>query len=272
MQMTGWIIAFLSCTVLLGESARGSTTKKDASTAVAAIRVQQETERGEKIISGGAVKDVLGDPYLVSALYYSDMYFRKQRRAKGPQNELVVALASLVEKDFREKYMANLEGLVAASKDHPSEALQRAMVAPIDHYSFGDCRRSCHTDAIDLFTEEGSLVKTMVRGVVVLAQEGWQTGRPLSVSSPKGGNEVIVFDPETKRFYRYCHLDKVLVHPGDIIPAGGAIGTVGHTGLNASRAGHGQHLHLEVNWYDSAKGVTHPLLRKQLIDLLKLKG
>jgi murein DD-endopeptidase MepM/ murein hydrolase activator NlpD len=40
------------------------------------------------------------------------------------------------------------------------------------------------------------------------------------------------------------------VAAGTTVEAGQQIGTVGHTGFNASRKGHGRHLHFEVNEFD----------------------
>jgi murein DD-endopeptidase MepM/ murein hydrolase activator NlpD len=36
---------------------------------------------------------------------------------------------------------------------------------------------------------------------------------------------------------------------GQVVAAGETLGAVGHTGLNASQAGHGGHLHFEANEY-----------------------
>jgi murein DD-endopeptidase MepM/ murein hydrolase activator NlpD len=109
----------------------------------------------------------------------------------------------------------------------------------------------------------------MTSGVVVLAQEGWDPEQPLATVSQRGGNEVIIFNPETNRFYRYCHLDMVFVQTRDIIPAGVALGTVGHSGKNASRKGHGQHLHLEINQYDPKTHARGSVSRKALTQILR---
>jgi murein DD-endopeptidase MepM/ murein hydrolase activator NlpD len=84
---------------------------------------------------------------------------------------------------------------------------------------------------------------------VVLADHDWRSDDLFSTTSRKGGNAVILFDPDHDRFYRYCHLSAVEVHPGDIVAAGQDIGRVGHSGLNASMPGHGRHLHFEMNSY-----------------------
>ena len=99
-------------------------------------------------------------------------------------------------------------------------------------------------------------------GIVVLAEGNWKPDQPFSTSSIRGGNSVIVFDPAENRFYRYCHLEKVLVIARTPVEAGQQIGAVGHTGFNASRPGHGGHLHFEINQYED--GTVHALTDKQL--------
>ena len=38
--------------------------------------------------------------------------------------------------------------------------------------------------------------------------------------------------------------------PGERIKVGALVGKVGHTGLNAGKRGHGEHLHFEINKFD----------------------
>jgi nucleoside-diphosphate-sugar epimerase len=75
-------------------------------------------------------------------------------------------------------------------------------------------------------------------------QVGQQLGEP---------DAVIVFDPDRDRFYRYCHLSYVKMSSGDLVAAGERLGDVGHSGLNASQAGHGRHLHFETNEYSDGQ-------------------
>jgi murein DD-endopeptidase MepM/ murein hydrolase activator NlpD len=124
-----------------------------------------------------------------------------------------------------------------------------------------------HPNAIDLFTPEGTPVRSSTRGVVILSERDWSPDDLFSTSSRKGGNSVIVFDPGQDRFYRYCHMAAVQVAAGDVVEAGQTLGSVGHTGISASQPGHGRHLHFEVNEY--ADGRVHALSLKQLRALLK---
>ncbi|HEY4513309.1 MAG TPA: M23 family metallopeptidase, partial [Candidatus Paceibacterota bacterium] len=115
-----------------------------------------------------------------------------------------------------------------------------------------------HQDAIDLFIKEGSPIYSMSRGIVVLAENNWRRDNDLSTSSVKGGNAVIVFCPEDESFYRYAHMERTKVSVGTFVGSGEEIGIVGNTGINASKPGHGEHLHLEVNRYNSNGGLMMP--------------
>ena len=42
------------------------------------------------------------------------------------------------------------------------------------------------------------------------------------------------------------------------------IGGVGHTGMNASKPGHGEHLHLEINRYDNNKKEIKSLSAREI--------
>ena len=106
-----------------------------------------------------------------------------------------------------------------------------------------------HKYAIDLFAHEGTAVYAVSRGMVVLADRDWSSDSLFSTTSRKGGNAVIVFDPDHDRFSRYCHMSTVQVSAGERVAAGQIVGTVGHSGLNASQPGHGHHLHFETNEY-----------------------
>jgi hypothetical protein len=52
-------------------------------------------------------------------------------------------------------------------------------------------------------------VHSVSRGVVVLADSDWSPDNLFSTTSRKGGNAVIVFDPDHERFYRYCHMSRI---------------------------------------------------------------
>jgi len=107
---------------------------------------------------------------------------------------------------------------------------------------------------------------SVTRGLVVLAEDGYRDKEWLSTSSVRGGNSIIVFDPDQVRFCRYAHLESIAVSPGEFVDAGYRIGSVGHTGFNAQRKGHGRHLHFEINEF--VAGTTRAVPNEDLEDLL----
>jgi murein DD-endopeptidase MepM/ murein hydrolase activator NlpD len=64
--------------------------------------------------------------------------------------------------------------------------------------------------------------------------------------TPRAGNGVIVYDPNSRKYYTYLHLHDVVVVPGQIVSPGTPLGHGGNTGTNARKRGHGGHLHLEI--------------------------
>ncbi len=99
----------------------------------------------------------------------------------------------------------------------------------------------------------------MTGGLVVLAESGWTVDNELSTSSGRGGNTVIVFNLNDESFYRYAHMQEIKVSAGNIVGNGEEIGVVGHSGTNASKPGHGAHLHFEINRYDKDQGKMIPV-------------
>jgi murein DD-endopeptidase MepM/ murein hydrolase activator NlpD len=107
--------------------------------------------------------------------------------------------------------------------------------------------------ALDIFVQrEGALVRTPVSGVVVASGDGWRGGWSRARSdvwyeggglSRRAGNGLIIYDVATGGYVYVSHLAPgLLVTTGDVVRAGQAVGRVGHSG-NASRPGHGRHIH-----------------------------
>ncbi len=252
------MLVFFWCAFLCGTlfSALSETTQPSETKFV-----QNEIARGSNLLANNDIGKILDDPYLASAMYYSNSFFSNIRRRTNmrDQDKVIIDLAPLITSTARERYIAELRAF-------PENAPTRNLVLPVDRYKkiSRNCR-SCHPDAVDLFTEEGSTVRSMSSGIVVLAEGGWQPDQPLTASSPRGGNEIIIFDPTTNRFYRYCHLGSISVSVRNIVRPGQTIGTVGHTGINASLPKHGQHLHLEINQYDRKTGTNRSIPRRELV-------
>lgn len=123
-----------------------------------------------------------------------------------------------------------------------------------------------HTYALDIFFSEGEelpfgggekgpLVFSPTGGIVVAAASDWKGGGGIETYrsggiTPNAGNGVVVYDPDSRRFYLYFHLHSLLVGTGEAIRSGQPLGYIGDSGANARKPGHGGHLHLEI--YDSA--------------------
>ena len=213
-------------------------------------RVADEVAKARRILEDLTTSNVLASPYLVSAFYYHDGFlndFPVDRNSASPERRIIGQIGNLLTSEVKARFVRLLHELWSRS-DAPGPIRYAEPVA----YRAVSGRRS-HRYAIDLFAPEGTPVIAVSRGVVVLADGDWSPENLFSTTSRKGGNSVIVFDPDRDRFYRYCHLSYVKASSGDLVAAGERLGDVGHSGLNASRAGHGRHLHFETNEYNDGQ-------------------
>lgn len=211
----------------------------------------QEVHECKEIIESKNFESFLSKPYIVSALYYSDTAMEKMAEAKeqSTQQAIILAIHKLITPEIREGYLSYLEKLFPENSPS-SQNIQNIF----ERLQSGADLDTNHRDAIDLFGEDGSDISAISDGVVVLAEDGWTREDPLSTTSPRGGNTVIVYNPHKKEFHRYAHLNEVFAEPKQIICAGEILGTLGNTGINASKPNHGKHLHFEINVYDNTTG------------------
>ena len=210
-------------------------------------RVEREVAKAARILADLSPENLFASPYLVSAIYYHDGFlagFPVERPSADPERRIVAQICARLRPESKAEFVSLLHEMWDESGP-PGPA---RLMDPVLYSAAGGGARS-HRDAIDLFAPEGSPVHSVSRGIVILADAGWNARDPFSTSSRKGGNSAIVFDPDHDRFYRYCHMSAVFVDPGDLVAAGDVIGRVGHTGINASLPGHGHHLHFEANQY-----------------------
>ena len=227
-------------------------------------RVADEVVKARRILEDLTTSNVVASPYLVSAFYYHDGFlndFPVDRSSAAPERRIIGQISNLLTSEAKARFVRVLHEIWSRS-DAPAPSRYAEPVA----YRAMSGRRS-HRYAIDLFAPEGSPVIAVSRGVVVLADGEWSPENLFSTTSRKGGNSVIVFDPDQDRFYRYCHLSYVKASSGALVAAGERLGDVGHSGLNASRAGHGRHLHFETNEYSD--GQVRALSYQQLRTMLR---
>jgi murein DD-endopeptidase MepM/ murein hydrolase activator NlpD len=227
-------------------------------------RVADEVAKARRILEELNTSNVLASPYLVSAFYYHDGFlndFPAERSSAAPERRIIGQIGKLLTPETKARFVRLLHEVWSRS-DAPRP---RRYTEPVAYRAVSG-RRS-HRYAIDLFAPEGTPVIAVSRGLVVLADRDWSPEDLFSTTSRKGGNAVIVFDPDRDRFYRYCHLSSVKAFSGDLVAAGERLGEVGHSGLNASRAGHGRHLHFETNEYSD--GQVRALGYQQLRAMLR---
>ncbi len=134
----------------------------------------------------------------------------------------------------------------ALSRNTKGGALPRAFARPVPGVPtacfgsfrvFNGVRRAGH-NGLDLRAVSGTRVKSLHRGVVVLAGRHYFSGNAVYIDH--GGGV----------FSSYCHLSKILVRKGEKIAPGGVVGLSGATGRVT-----GPHLHLGIyaggTWLDA---------------------
>jgi len=245
-------------------------------------RVEAETEKAKNVVDALREDNLFDSSYLIASIYYHDGFlsdFPDEKTDADPARRIVARLQRDLTPATKEQYATLLVqywGETAPYADAPPDRFvipvpyerPAPQPKPRKRFRWRHARRAVnHEFAVDLFTNEGTPVLSCTRGVVVLADRDWVPGQAFSTTSQKGGNSVIVFDPDAERFVRYAHLDQVFVQPGVTVRAGDPLGNVGHTGLNASLPRHGRHVHLEVNQFE--QGRTRPLRAAELWSLLQ---
>ena len=229
------------------------------------LRVAIEVARASEILITLNAENVVSSPYLISAIYYHDGFLRDfpvDRNTADPERRIIAQISHGITPQRKAEFVRVLQELWARSE----AAGPATWAQPVAYSAAGGGRRT-HRYAVDLFAPEGAAVHAVSRGIVVLADRDWSPEDLFSTTSRNGGNAVIVFDPDHERFYRYCHLGTVDVSAGEAVAADQVVGTVGHTGLNASQAGHGGHLHFEANEY--GEGHVRAMDNKELRAMLR---
>lgn len=138
--------------------------------------------------------------------------------------------------------------------------------------------RLAHPYALDVFfyrversgsIERGPLIRALYAGIVVAAAGDWEGDVGISTwkgggLSPAAGNGVVIYDPATRRYVSYFHLSSVTVRKGQFVGAGAELGRGGNSGMNARKAGHGEHVHIEI--FDGSRDES--LSSAEILDLL----
>ena len=229
-------------------------------------RVGAESAKAERILAGLKLSNLFDSAYLAAAVYYHNGFlgdFPDEKADADPARRIESRIERTLTPERKSAYVGLLlqywcENAPDADAPYPPFEVPVSYEVPAPPARSRKRRwfrraRATHEYAVDLFTNEGTPVRSATRGVVVLADGNWVPNEPFSTTSQKGGNSLIVFDPGAVRFLRYAHLEQALVTAGAVVHAGDRVGTVGHTGLNASQPRHGRHLHFEVNEFDAGR-------------------
>ncbi len=227
-------------------------------------KVRTEIDVARYLINHPRPEHLFSSPYLVSALYYRANFAAEHRTctATGSTCRIILAIKQMITPAYRDWFMQTLRSMATAQEQ------QFQLTPPLQSMYYKKSRRS-HPNAADLFSPEGSPVTAAAGGIIVLAEDGWTEQDQFSTSSPNGGNTVIEFVPHKNLFIRYAHLGSVAVRPGSFVSRGDTLGTVGHSGLNACRRGHGGHLHLEINQYNQVQRSISAFSAGQIIAALR---
>jgi murein DD-endopeptidase MepM/ murein hydrolase activator NlpD len=118
--------------------------------------------------------------------------------------------------------------------------------------------------------ERGPTIRALYPGIVVASASDWQGGDGAASwkgggLSPAAGDGLVIYDPATRRYCSYFHLSSVARRSGDIVSAGEVLGRGGNTGMNARKAGHGEHVHIEI--FDCARDAS--LYSTDIYELLR---
>jgi murein DD-endopeptidase MepM/ murein hydrolase activator NlpD len=233
-------------------------------------RVQAEIRKADASLARMDAAALFDSPYLVSAIFYRDGFLSRYPADKldgDPARRIISHLSRQLTPARKQEFIARLKGRYGWRDVSPPRP---GIVQPVPYKASPRPPRTrrTHQNALDLFAREGTPVRSAAGGVVLLAENGWNEQDPFSTSSHAGGNTVITFEPATGRFYRYCHLETAGVAAGQEVEPGQVLGSVGHSGLNASRPRHGGHLHFEMNQWTGEE--MRVLVARDLWDLLRL--
>ena len=235
--------------------------------------IKDQISKIKEIIESRRYKEILSNHYLAYSIYYSESFLRKisdPSKQETASEKIIGSIAPFITPEFREQAILFLAEETKKGEALGGNKISTYQVLPLKNYNLGTGFN--HLDAIDLFGEELSPVHSMSDGLVIIADNGWNADDELSTSSEEGGNTVVIFNYLTGEFYRYAHLHEVMVMPGDLVTAGQSLGTLGHTGGNASKPGHGKHLHLEINKYSKDKYSKDNKNTNHLLKDIELRG
>jgi murein DD-endopeptidase MepM/ murein hydrolase activator NlpD len=228
--------------------------------------IEGEVEHARRIIMEERFCDVLSNRYLASALYYSERFLSRVAQPMyqvDTPSTIIGRISTNLSTRFRQGAFAFLSTAVDREL-----LISSTLRLPLQRFSFGHGQN--HADAVDLFAREGSQVSAHADGIVLLADCHWQADDSQSAASLRGGNTVITYNPLRGELCRYAHLRTVATRVGQLVLSGERIGTVGNSGTNAVRPGHGGHLHFEINQHNQQLHTNRSVSSAEIQQRLRL--
>lgn len=192
--------------------------------------------------------------------------------SKAEASRKLESVVSALSADLLSKYTFSASSRAFPVEGHGLRALNKAAFAPhivygpygTRGYEFFDGNRHGGHPAYDIFIRDRDMdslddrsgkpvnAAALADSVAVSINTGWQKGGKL-----RGGNYAWLYSPVTNRFFYYAHLGEVFVKPGEFIPAGGKIGTIGRTGRLADSKSSPTHVHFMVLDYQNGKLIPY---------------
>lgn len=228
--------------------------------------IKKNTAEIKTIIEEQNYEKALENPYLVSTLFYSNEYLDKikSENQSSVSGRISKEILNFLNLDFKKGFIEYLTKVFqdkyeGENSSHDCHILEEPTYAK-------DLSRA-HDYALDLFGKEGSPVSALTSGIVVLAEDGWKKDDEISTSSPRGGNSIIIYNPDQKEFQRYAHLQSLSfdIEPGAIVFAGQQIASLGSTGMVASMKNRGKHVHLEIHELNEEKIGNNRVLATEIM-------
>ncbi|MFH0754040.1 MAG: M23 family metallopeptidase [Candidatus Omnitrophota bacterium] len=200
--------------------------------------------------SKGAFKTLVY-PFIPSPKISSDKMFEQFQ-------QLRLEFERIVAKDIRTNHPNKTANIQWMFPQHVKYQYSDKSSTPTGH----------HHGAWDIFTNRNEPVLSLTDGIVIVARDNWyldENNMPKNGLSSKAGNAVLIYDPWHKIYTYYAHLNTVNIKEGQKIFAGTKLGTVGTTGLNASKKEKSPHLHFEIKIEDfNNRGLVSPKSLKNI--------
>ncbi len=99
--------------------------------------IEAEIEKCRKIIENGQYEEILKNPCLVSALYYSEQALKKMAPPHQNSTEKIIwSLAPLITKDFRENYIADLKRIIVQRPEDAEKITSGVKSLPVHVFNF----------------------------------------------------------------------------------------------------------------------------------------